>query len=115
MDVMADDRDARIAHLEAELRRAGAEVDALREREALLVSQVEKRDGALSEALEQETATAEILRVIASTPSNRAEVLDALVDSAKRLCGAEVASVARVDGEEHTLVASTDPALAGHR
>ena len=56
---MADDRDARIAQLEAE-------VAALREREALLVSRVEQRDGALVEAHEQQTA-----RPRSSVPSHR--------------------------------------------
>ena len=56
---MADDRDARIAQLEAE-------VAALREIEATLTDEVERLRPALAESLEQQTATAEVLRVIAS-------------------------------------------------
>ena len=89
---------------------------------ARLFEELERRNADLqesnrlvTEALEQQTATADILRVIASTPSDRTRVLDAVVASARRLCGADVASVARVVGDEHTIIASTDPVLAGHR
>jgi transcriptional regulator with GAF, ATPase, and Fis domain len=69
---MADDRDARIAQLEAENA-------ALRERD-------EQRNRVLAEALEQQTATAEVLRVIASAPNDVQRALGMIAQTAARLC-----------------------------
>ncbi len=52
----------------------------------------------LTESLEQQTATSEILGVIASSPTDIQPVLDAIADSAARLCDAPSANVFRVDG-----------------
>ncbi len=52
-----------------------------------------------NEALERQTATAEILKVIASSPADVQPVFDAVADRARLLCGAEVSSVTRFDGE----------------
>jgi GAF domain-containing protein/DNA-binding response OmpR family regulator len=51
------------------------------------------------EALERQTASAEILKVIASSPSDVQPVFDAIADRARLLCGAEVGSATRFDGE----------------
>ncbi|MFI4929451.1 MAG: GAF domain-containing protein [Burkholderiales bacterium] len=59
------------------------------------------------QALEQQTGTAEILKVIASSPSDVQPVFDAIVETAKRLIGAFSATVTHVgDGKLH-LVAHT--------
>ena len=52
----------------------------------------------LKESLEQQTATSEILGVIASSPTDIQPVLDAACESAVRLCAAEDASIRLVDG-----------------
>src|SRR4029453_1080475 len=51
-----------------------------------------------AEALEQQTATAEILRIIGSSPADAQPVFDAIAVNAVRLCDAEGVVVTRYDG-----------------
>ncbi|MFN0160864.1 MAG: GAF domain-containing protein, partial [Burkholderiales bacterium] len=57
------------------------------------------------EALERQTATADILKVISSSPTDVQPVFDAIAESARALCGASVCLVTRFDGEWAHLVA----------
>ena len=59
------------------------------------------------EALERQTATAEILKVIASSPSDVQPVFDAIARSAMRLVGGQSCSVTRVVGDHLHLAALT--------
>ena len=63
----------------------------------------------LSEALERQTATSEILRVISRSPTDVQPIFDAIVRSASRLCGGEYAIVTRYDGELLHLAAQCNP------
>ncbi len=66
----------------------------------------EASDRDLTEALEQQTATAEILRVISSSPTDTQPVFDAIAENAARLCSTNDAQVLRVEQEVLRLVAA---------
>src|SRR5438093_374570 len=70
-----------------------------------LFKELESRNRALTESLEQQTATAEILRVISSSPTDAQPVFDAVADSAARLLEVSDVIIFRRDGDRLRLVA----------
>ena len=70
-----------------------------------LFKELQERNRDLTEALEQQTATSEILRVISSSPTDVQPVFDTIVRNATQLCQGSGCSVVRFDGELVHLVA----------
>ncbi|MBI3456912.1 MAG: GAF domain-containing protein [Candidatus Rokubacteria bacterium] len=71
-----------------------------------LFQELQARNRDLTEALEQQTATSDILRVISSSPTDLRPVMDAVAENAARLCEATDALIYQVDGDISRLVAS---------
>ena len=82
-----------------------------------LFDEVQAKTGALSEALQQQTATAEVLKAISRSAFDLESVLTTLTVSAKSLCGAASGVIFRREGNLYRYAAShmdVDPAYRAH-
>ncbi|HLN10565.1 MAG TPA: GAF domain-containing protein, partial [Xanthobacteraceae bacterium] len=89
----------------------------LQESYANLEQKVEQRTRELTESLEQQTATSEVLQVISSSPADLEPVFDTMLEKAVRICDATFGNIHRWDGEFFHLLASHNwpPAFVEHR
>ncbi len=78
---------------------------------ARLLADIDQRNAELAEALELQTASAEVLRLIGEHPGERDAVLQGILRKAAELCGGEAGSITLVEGDDHRFVASYGPAM----
>ena len=74
---------------------------------ARLLNELRQRTTDLTEALDQQTATADVLQVISSSPGDLEPVFARMLENAARICSANFGNIFRWDGDALHLIART--------
>ncbi len=98
---------------EIELLKTFAEQAVIAIENVRLFTELEQRNREVTEALEQKTATSEILRVITSSPTDLQPVFDTIAERAMRLCGGAYGWVLMYDGARIHLRALANVSAEG--
>lgn len=103
---LARKRKGQFSQREVELVQTFADQAVIAIENARLFDEVQAKTLDLTEALERQTATTEVLSVISRSPSDLRPVLEAISETAARLCGSEQTMFFRFDGEVFRILAS---------
>ena len=77
-----------------------------------LLNELRQRTDDLTESLEQQTATSEVLKAISSSPGELEPVFQAMLENATRICGAKFGILLLFDGSAMRVVAMNNPPRA---
>jgi GAF domain-containing protein len=88
------------AYKDKELLRTFADQAVIAIENVRLFDEVQAKTRDLTESLQQQTATSEVLQIISSSPGSLAPVFDKMLENATRVCGAEFGSMILIEGGE---------------
>jgi GAF domain-containing protein len=106
---MARAETGRFPDWQIDLLRTFADQAAIAIENVRLFDEVQARTDDLTESLEQQTATSEVLKVISSSPGDLEPVFNAMLANATRICGADFANLLLYEGKDFRRAALHGP------
>ena len=99
-------RSSSAAREETKVARLTRERDEALQRQTAIANENTRLLAELRESLQQQTATADVLKVISRSTFDLQTVLDTLMESAARLCGADMGAIMQRDGDVYRMIAN---------